>query len=538
MNDTQVITSTRTSLAVPSENGGVFVDAKNSRQVTDSVLSFLDSAPTATGRDTFYNTRTEQELTSEAIHEGLMSVNRGLYAAMLTLPGLMDYSMRAGVIRLLSNPEAGVQDSLLTVEQENKALDYLCDRIKTDRMIKMFVGLKESKVNNSRTRKLILRTLLRSSKLSYWSVKYRTKMKTAITHALGVRQASALRGILSKSRKTKDDRDFVLRSIGSHLGISSSDSKDSRFTHACECVCFILGGTMEWKSSDIKAFFSARENLETGSVLPGEVLEGIRSTHHKEVPHAKVIELTKDTTMTERQKMKVQRSASKAGVEVKFNPARQDLVDLYIYALEMGSSDEIRKAMDSKAEDIARALPLKYDKIGILMDTSGSMAGGIETKNRPLAIGLGMRDVLKASAGSKAIVKLTGGRNLKYGLVRPEGGTSFASKLISLVEEKPDVIYMITDGYENSTAGRTSEVIRQLRRLGVSIPIYQVSPVMSAEAGGVRKLADDIQPMPVSKPEGIGLSMVRAAIEGDINYGLEGLMNIARPMLETGHKEG
>jgi hypothetical protein len=91
---------------------------------------------------------------------------------------------------------------------------------------------------------------------------------------------------------------------------------------------------------------------------------------------------------------------------------------------------------------------------------------------------------------------------------------------------------MITDGYENAPAGRVNEVVHAVRNMGISTPIYQVTSVIGAESSGVRKLSDKICPMPVSKPSGIGLSLVRAAIGNDLKNGIVGLLATARPLLE------
>ena len=54
----------------------------------------------------------------------------------------------------------------------------------------MFGMLRKERVNNARTRRLILSTLLRADNLEFWSVKYRRKLATALIHAWGRRTAS------------------------------------------------------------------------------------------------------------------------------------------------------------------------------------------------------------------------------------------------------------------------------------------------------------------------------------------------------------
>ena len=50
-----------------------------------------------------------------------------------------------------------------------------------------------------------------------------------------------------------------------------------------------------------------------------------------------------------------------------------------------------------------------------------------------------------------------------------------------------------------------------LRRLGVTTPVYQLSPVHAAESGGVRPLAPELIPvMPVSEQESLALTFITA----------------------------
>jgi hypothetical protein len=54
---------------------------------------------------------------------------------------------------------------------------------------------------------------------------------------------------------------------------------------------------------------------------------------------------------------------------------------------------------------------------------------------------------------------------------------------------------------------------------------------MGAEAGGVRRLSNELAPMPVARPEAIGLGMIRAALTTDVEQGVRALLAATRPML-------
>jgi hypothetical protein len=488
--------------------------------VRRAILSFLDMAGTATGQATYYNTKEEQQAAQQAIHQAVFAVNRGLYAAMLVLPGVTDNSIQQGLYRLLDNPAAD-RASFLTAEQENRVIDYLAGQLPPQRLFKFYGLLRQGRVNNRRTRRLILRSILGSPRLALWAVKYRLKLRAALRHALGTGIAHGVREMAVRG----DDRHPCARHIARY--IPAGAERDEVY----QCLAFILGGTRAYTVPILRAFVEAKADLDRGNLLPTEVLHGIRARYHKDVPAQRVLELTR-ANLTEGQKLAMQRTAARQQVELDFDPTRQDIVRLYVYALECGMTPEIRAALDDKARRIAATFPLRYPRLGIVVDTSESMYGTDQARNRPLAIALAMRDILAAAATAEAVVKASQGEFDALGLIRPAGDTLLAPALVEVAEQAPDAIYLITDGYENAPSGRVDEVLHALRELGMMAPVYQVTPVLAGETAGVRTLSPLVAPLPVARPEGLPLALVRAAINQDIEQGIVGLLRLTLPLLE------
>jgi len=165
---------------------------------------FLDNAATATARATFYNTRAEQEAAVETVHHDLFALDRGIYTAALLLPGVTDFSRQIGTVRLLRTTQTA---GLLSPEQENTALRGMLRLLPPQRMLKMFGMLRAERINNARTRRLILFTLLGADNLEFWAVKYRRKLATALIHAWGRRTASIVRAVLAKPADDRTDKE-------------------------------------------------------------------------------------------------------------------------------------------------------------------------------------------------------------------------------------------------------------------------------------------------------------------------------------------
>ena len=68
-------------------------------------------------------------------------------------------------------------------QQEAALIRHLAGRLPPQRLFKLFVALRQRRVNNRRTRRLILSSILGSDRLAFWAVKYRHKLREALRPA-------------------------------------------------------------------------------------------------------------------------------------------------------------------------------------------------------------------------------------------------------------------------------------------------------------------------------------------------------------------
>lgn len=513
-------------------------------QLGKVVAAFLDAASTAFGRATHYNTRDEQQTVELAAHRAMIELDRDLYTAFLTLPGITDRARQLGVRILLDTPTtaSGAVETERREAERQLCLGILAG-LPPQRMLAMFDSMRQKdgsgairRVNNSRTRKLILRTLLGSRRLELWSVKYRRKLRRALTHAWGQSTAGIVRSILAKdpAARTDKERRIVDRAVTRY-------ARDAR--RAMECVGFVLGVRERLTLPLLRAFVAARSDIHAGKNLPVEVLEGIRGQYHGDIPSAEVLAMTSHN-LTRGQRMAVQRKARAAGVEVAMDVRDYDPVRLYLYAFEMGLSREIAEALDARAETAARAFPIRCDTVGVLLDASYSMSGSDSQPLRPMATVLALRDVLQrvgrdhvtvVCGGARATDSDDDGGQDQLGtarLIRPRGATSLAAGLLELLDRAPgpDVIFVVSDGYDNRPAGRFAEIVGLVRAARISTPIHQISPVFAAESAGARAL--DRQRVPVTAvadPGALKLAMVRSMLDHDPLPALTALIAMIAP---------
>lgn len=484
------------------------------------VVSLLNIAGVNTSRATHYATKEEKEIAEKKIHFDVFSKDRGVYAAAHCMAGVTDYSIQRAVTAMLANPWHKQKNSALTPSQEMQIIQKLVHNLPPNRMLNLFCELREQRVNNTRTKKrVILPALLGSENLDWWAVKYRNKMRKSLEHAWGKRRTGIIKSILSNGNTPNQmELDFIEEHI-------------VKYVHgpATEALEFILNVDMIYQQPLFKAFHDARTDIEKGKDLPLEVLEGIRSTYHKEFSQKDLLELVKNKVTTKQRRL-VQRKAKKEGVNIKFDPNTASPVELYIYAFEMGMTNEIRSVLIRKAKQIAESIPYSFEKIGILVDDSFSMSGSITQKLRPMAITYAMRDVLTKLGDSFTIEYVTGSRSLFH---KPHGGTNLAMGIVKLLNKGVDTIFIISDGYENQPSGRVSEVLTAMKNIGVTVPIQHINPVIATETGkGLRHISNEIPMLPISNPAAFGMSMLIPMLTADPLQGITGLLNHTTKLLE------
>ena len=276
--------------------------------VPATVCDFIDAATVGTGQATFYNSKEEQRQFVETAHQDLLALDRGLYAMVVSLPGVNDFNRQLAVLNLLANKRA---DSESTAEYEQAVVRRIVRELPTQRMLKLFIMIRKAKLNSNAIKRLILTELLDAERLEFWAVKYRTKLRTALTHAWGQRMASILASILSKPTVARTTREAAIL----HKKLTRFASGDSSVVE--QCVRFIMGQETGLTLTRLVDYRDAKVKFESGASLPVETMEGIRSRYHATRTTAEVLELSKKQ-LTVGQKISIQRTAKAANVEVEF----------------------------------------------------------------------------------------------------------------------------------------------------------------------------------------------------------------------------
>jgi len=399
-------------------------------------------------------------------------------------------------------------------------------------VLRLFVDLKNEKVNNERTRKIILGFIWGQANLEFYAMKYRNKIGEILRHVYGQKKTSILLSIALKQVGTEGHliatgKESTILNDGVMKYFNGEPMK------ALKLLLFIFKkeAGYNYKATEfplLAEYQKAKYDITNVKSVPEEVLLGmIAGISHPQYHSLWSTKIQREATKalirknvqvtSVNQQVRQTKSTAKLGVEkhVELEKAT-DFMALYKTGYENTFTPELNVAINKLAEK-KRIVGFFYQSIGIIVDDSNSMTGHKEeSKNTPRAIADFTAKVLGKSADCATYVKT---RDEVTDLA-----TAFVELLKSENTANPyQAIFILTDGYENAYEGLTNEVISIFKaESGRDIPIFQISPITSAEMGAnVRKLGEGVVTMAISNPTALQPQINARLLEIDTKRWLE-----------------
>jgi len=510
--------------------------------VKQSLIDGLTIASGAKGSATYYHKGDEQVKAIQTQVKSLYKLSKELPLIVATQKGATGQfvsevlfnefknTLKGGACNIV-NPidwyDNGLSDKAVLTALNNlgeNGLPYV---------LRLFITLKNAKINNERSRKIMLGFIWGQPNLEFYAMKYRNKIAEALRHAYGKKMTSVLVSIAGKAATVGE---FV---VGSEKEMKILNEYILRYYNgepmkAFKLLLFIFKkdagvtyGATEFPL--LSEYQKAKTDITGVRTVPEEVLLGlISSTKHPQYHsmwatkiqrEATKALIRKNVTVTSvNQQVRQTKSTAKLGVEKTVDMEKAtDFLALYKTGYETRFTDEIMSAID-KLADKKKIAGFFYNNIGIVVDRSNSMDGHqAESKNTPKAVADFTARVLSKSATNSCSIEYTDGEV-----------TDLAGAFIGLLKaENPakpyDAIFILTDGYENAYDGLTNEVISIWKaETGRNIPMFQISPIVSAEMGAnVRKLGSGVVTMAINNPAALQPQINARLLEIDTKRWLE-----------------
>jgi hypothetical protein len=138
---------------------------------------------------------------------------------------------------------------------------------------------------------------------------------------------------------------------------------------------------------------------------------------------------------------------------------RGDLAATLVHRLRGGASAELDDAQRHYLAAAAQPVPRYPGRLALVVDRSASMRGygerewAVQSQATALELVLGERC-------ERLVTVPTGGT-----------GTDLAGGVIAALAQRPDLVAVVTDGYENTYEGDLARVVATLPRIGIDVPV-------------------------------------------------------------------
>jgi hypothetical protein len=395
---------------------------------------------------------------SDAQHDAFLAEDRQLYATLLRLPNLSGQTAMEIIQRLLAITERGghaiseeqrLQEDILIIER--------LSHLQVADVLQSFSKLVERRVNNQRTSGQIRAYILGTPQLESWAVNHRRVLKKLIRHALG--NPVTLTCLHKFAQPTPDTKTkaylhhYVLRY-----------AKNTAL--AREVFLFLFGQLQQSQFRLLNAYLAARKNIEAGKGLPIKVLRGIKATFHPKISKHRLRRLAK--------RDKIKREVTEAAED-----ADESLVG---WIRRYYRSDDPQTLITSLNTAIAQEtlhIPHWLAHVYFIVDASASMRGFGNRQYNSMAIAIGLFKVFQQRIRQTQVAWIGATPSDDDTFPQPAGSTTIAPALIEAAKQKPDVIILISDGYENVEQGDTATVLKGIKQLGIQIPIFHIVPAFT-----------------------------------------------------------
>lgn len=426
----------------------------------EDLVMFVNACFSCTGQHEFYGDAYGQAVSIEFLHEYILGNYRRLYTRTLAA-GINHFNKAQIVLNLLASGRSTPPEDR---REEGALIAATLRALPAPRAYRVLEQLRSRRINNRRSRAIIREYLAGRPDPDFDAVKYRSKLRSAVVHA--------------------------------HLKLG--DERGPFLFHGWRKRVFTR--------PLLETFRQAHYTQEALFQLPFTIAEGLASKHG--IPRAVFLERIAPQ-LTQAEQLRLQGSAARAdGAEVAVDLARVPLTRLALYALSLSPQsrqerrEELHAALgQASARTLARA-PVKLGRVAAVLDNSYSSSGSHEKRRRPFAVALAAHYLLGAAAREYRAFWTTPSADPL--LDRPRGQTDLASPLLDALEWKPDLVVVVSDGYDNGPPNAVADLTRLFRtkldpRRRTSI--IHANPVFDSELFAPRGLGTHVPTVGVRDAE-------------------------------------
>jgi hypothetical protein len=147
---------------------------------------------------------------------------------------------------------------------------------------------------------------------------------------------------------------------------------------------------------------------------------------------------------------------------------RGDIAATLVHMYRGGSTEQLRDALTRYVDAAAARVPGYPARLALVLDSSASMRGYGDREWAQLSQAVALRLVLERACPDLLTVTVGGPSDDRPAA---DGGTDLATGVLDAMAQRPDLVAVVSDGYENVYPGDLARVVASLPRAGVTTPV-------------------------------------------------------------------
>lgn len=444
------------------------------RVAQEDLVLFINACFACTGQSEFYGASESQSVSIRFVHEYILGNYRRLYARTLSA-GVNHFNQALIIQNLL---RMGAPSDPQQRREEGQLILGALLGLPPQRVYHLFRDLRQLRCNNRRTRAVMAAYLARRPDLHFDAVKYRAHVRAVAAHA--------------------------------HVRLPG------------EVGAFVFVGAKQRGGYMTPLFESVRRAHYAADAvydLPYSIAQGFARKHR--IPQDVFLSRIAGR-LTGNEALRLLDTAERAGATgIDVDLSRAPLTKLCLYLLDRPLSERRERALEfvaalrgSTQRAIARsARNQRLGRIIAILDRSYSTSGSEEKRRRPLAVALAASQILRAVASDYRAIWTpslpdladTASENScdaapdpgpeRELLVSAQGQTALGEPLLSALSAQPDLIVIVSDGFENDPQGACETIVRLFRQhfdRKRAISIVHANPVFDSDRLMPRSLGPSI----------------------------------------------
>jgi hypothetical protein len=405
----------------------------------EDMVLFINACFACTGQSEYYGESAGQAVAISFLHEYILGNYRSLYARTLAA-GINHFNQGLIITNLLSceTPKDPSQK-----KEEGELLRAALRSLPPPRAYRALVALRENRISHRRAKAVALEYITHRPDLAFDAVKYKNNLRSLSCHF--------------HFKLTGETNTFLF--------------ENSKRKTPYETPLF---------ESYRRAFFDEEAVYE----LPYTIAEGFASVH--QIERGEFLQKIAPR-LTQHERLRLQQSSQEEGAEeITVHLSALPLTKLAVFILSLpypereARREELQEAMKAAALRTAGRTKVSLGKVVVVLDRSASSFGSAQKKKRPLAVALAASYLLRAIADHCVTLWTpplphetpphpgmlnngTKGEGEEL-FVTARGQTDLATPLLDALAHQPDVVVIVSDGFENDPPNAAAEVARVFRK--------------------------------------------------------------------------